>query len=426
MTLPTHYPQNPPDTSRLSRRYATTYYSVGNRQKQSVGMDEKFTRFDGRLHLFRRHNSPYWFSGFHFKGKYVRRSTKEANRNAAIAAAEKWFTLKQAEILTIGMPTEGYGPTVDAIAKKALATMANRVTAQERSSVYLSGIRKILQGHILPFFGKTPIARVDVVLWNKFVEEKQAEPKPISRGTLHQLKNALRLVLNEAYRTGVIKAVPTLKEVSVGPRIKTPRVWFEPGEYRTLHQALRQHAKSLRKTRWVDDAQELYDYVIFNTNAGLRVGEARNVRFCDVTEHEETNDGEPRKFLMIKNIKGKRGTGECRTMDGAVDAFRRILERRKIDDPRRSTEPLFLAYHRDMFRAVLEKAKLRWTNDRPPRKRDLTVCRHTYISFRLLSGVSAFEIANNCRTSTQMITEHYARWLSPRLTKGLNVRNWSD
>ena len=168
-------------------------------------MDEKFTRFDGRLHLFRRHNSPYWFSGFHFKGKYVRRSTKEANRNAAIAAAEKWFTLKQAEILTIGMPTEGYGPTVDAIAKKALATMANRVTAQERSKVYLSGINKILQSHILPFFGRTPIARVDVVLWNKFVEEKQAEPKPISRGTLHQLKNALRLVLNEAYRTGIIK-----------------------------------------------------------------------------------------------------------------------------------------------------------------------------------------------------------------------------
>jgi hypothetical protein len=32
-----------------------------------------------------------------------------------------------------------------------------------------------------------------------------------------------------------------------------------------------------------------------------------------------------------------------------------------------------------------------------------------------------YEVANNCRTSVQMIQEHYAKWLSPRLTKGLNV-----
>ena len=74
-----------------------------------------------------------------------------------------------------------------------------------------------------------------------------------------------------------------------------------------------------------------------------------------------------------------------------------------------------------MFNAVLEKAALKWTNEQPKRKRDLTVLRHTYISFRLLYGANPFEIANNCRTSVQMIQEHYVKWLSPRLTKGLNV-----
>ena len=74
-----------------------------------------------------------------------------------------------------------------------------------------------------------------------------------------------------------------------------------------------------------------------------------------------------------------------------------------------------------MFNAVLETAGLKWTNEQPPRKRDLTVLRHTYISFRLLYGANPYEIANNCRTSVQMIQEHYAKWLSPRLTKGLNV-----
>jgi integrase len=300
------------------------------------------------------------------------------------------------------------------------------VKSQERSALYLYGLEKVMTRDILPFFGKTPIAKVDVVMWNKFVGKKQNQVHPLARATLHQCKNALRAILNEAYRTGLIKSVPVLKDASGGPRVKTPRVWFEPSEYRKLLSAIRAHAKTLRKTRWEDDANELYDYVVFNTNAGLRVGEARNVRFCDITEHQEMIDNEARKFLLIKNIKGKRGTGECRTMDGAVDAFHRIVARRKIADPKTSTELLFLAYHRDMFRTLLENANLRWTNERPPRKRDLTVCRHTYISFRLLYGANAFEIANNCRTSTQMIHEHYSRWLSPRLTKGLNVRRWTE
>jgi hypothetical protein len=95
--------------------------------------------------------------------------------------------------------------------------------------------------------------------------------------------------------------------------------------------------------------------------------------------------------------------------------------RRGIEKPKTSTEKLFLAYHRDMFNGVLEKANLKWTNEQPPRKRDVTVLRHTYISFRLLYGTNPYEVANNCRTRVQMIQEHYAKWLLSRLTKGLNV-----
>lgn len=244
----------------------------------------------------------------------------------------------------------------------------------------------------------------------------------ISQATLHQFKNGLRLILNEAYRSGWIKALPVIKDEYGSAKVKVPRVWFEREEYRKLHQAIRRHTKALKGTRWENDGHELYDYVIFVANAGLRTGEAKNVRFCDVSYHTEVNDGVAREYLLIRNIRGKRGTGECRTMDGAVAAFNRIVERRGIKTPKTSTDRLFLAYHRDMFNTILAETNLKWTTDQPPRKRDLTVLRHTYISFRLLEGANAFDVANNCRTSVQMIQDHYARWLSPRLTKGLNVR----
>jgi integrase len=383
--------------------------------------EEKFELFGGKLHFFQYPSSPYWYVGFHYRGKYVRKTTKEIDKSAAIAFGERWWHLKQAEILTLGAPQVGFCPTVRDYSKRALAGLQARAERGERSSAYVKNVRQITNTTVLPFFGKYALDKIDVVLWNAFVDEKMSGGKQLSRGSIHQAKNALRLILNTAYRNGVIKALPQLKDNASGPKVQQPRTWFDSSEYTKLFNTMRAHQKTLVGTRWVEDADELYDYVQFNCNAGMRVGEAMNIRFCDLSIHSETDDkGETREFLLIKNIKGKRGTGECRTMDGAVSAYRRILKRRGIENPSKSEEPLFLAYHRDMFRAVLEKADLRYTKDRPPRKRDLTVCRHTYISFRLLNGATAFDVANNCRTSTQMIHDHYAKWLSPRQSKSLN------
>ena len=384
--------------------------------------DEKFELYEGKLHFFKQAASPYWYCGFHFKGTYFRKTTKCAEKSAAITFAERWWHLKQAEILVTGEPSKTSSPTVAQYAVKALTNLKARAARGERSHGYAKIVSQIINSLILPFFGKYALEKVDVVLWNSFVDARMNGEKQLSRSTLHGAKNALRLILNTAYRNGAIKNLPILKDNAGGPQVKVPRVWFDPNDYRKMVNALRSHRKTLEKTRWVNDADELYDYFIFNCNAGMRAGECRNVRFCDVQFMEDKNGENVRQYLLIKNIKGKRGTGECRTMDGAVNAYQNIIKRRGISNPEKSEELLFQAYHRDMFRVVLEKADLRFTKDRPPRKRDLTVCRHTYISFRLVNGANAFEVANNCRTSTAMIQEHYARWLSPRLTTGLNIR----
>lgn len=388
---------------------------------------QKVTRFDGRLHIFQRPNTPFWWCGFHHKGSYVRKSTKQRDLPSAIPIAEKWFTLQQAEILT-GNDALG-GRTVATVAKVALKNLKARVERRERSPLYLEQIEQNLDRRILPHFGSMSVAKIGVVEWERFKNETYANSPNLSRATMHQYKNALRLILNEAYRSGWIKQLPVIKDEYGSVRVKVPRVWFEPKEYTKLLSTLRGHIKTLKGTRWFNDGHELYDYVIFVANSGLRTGEAQNVCFRDVSHHKEIIDGQPREFLLIRNIRGKRGTGDCRTMDGAVEAFNRTIARREIEDPKNSSEKLFLAYHRDMFNEVLTKAGLKWTTESPARKRDLTVLRHTYISFRLLYGANAFDVANNCRTSVQMIQDHYARWLSPRLTKGLNIlkrREFSD
>jgi integrase len=385
---------------------------------ESKGL-KKLTRFDGRLHIFQRPGTPFWWCGFHHKGSYIRKSTKQTDLSSAISDAEIWFTLQRAEILT-GNDTLG-GRTVATVTKSALKNLEARVKRGERSPYYFEQIEQNLERRILPYFGSKSVAKIGVVEWEKFKTHTYAQSPNLSRATLHQYKNALRLILNEAYRNGWIKQLPVIKDEYGSARVKVPRVWFEPKEYLKLLAAIRNHIKTLKDTRWKNDGLELYDYVVFIANSGMRTGEAKNVCFRDVSFHKELNDGVNREYLLIRNIRGKRGTGDCRTMDGAVAAFNRIVERRGISNPKSSDERLFLAYHRDMFNAILEKTGMKWTTEQPSRKRDLTVLRHTYISFRLLYGANAFDVANNCRTSVQMIQDHYARWLSPRLTKGLNI-----
>jgi integrase len=218
-----------------------------------------------------------------------------------------------------------------------------------------------------------------------------------------------------------LHGLPVLKIDAVVKREGRPRVWFEAGELEKLLKVTLEHITELAGTRWINDAAECYDFVVWMVNTGMRVGEAMNVRFCDVEAIQEVDQkGVTEYCCLVKNIKGKRGTGECRSGYNAIDAFDRIVERRNIFDPAQSAEKLFLALHRDMFNTVLEKAGLKMTNTDPPPRRDFVSLRHTYIASRLVQGVGVYDLAKNCRTSVTMIENHYSRFLSPRLLKNLN------
>ena len=384
---------------------------------EKIGL-KSIKRMDGRLHVFCRPNSSKIWCGFHYKGRYVRKSTGCTIWSDAIQVAEDWFFQRQAEIRS-GLQEFG-GVSFRNAAKKTISSLSALAQRGERSKDYISDVSEIIERRLIPFFGSTSVDKIGIVQWERYKSHELERSPNLARGTLHQHKNALRLVLNESYRRGWIKQIPVFKDVYSNEKVKVPRIWLSDKEYSKIHRAIREHRKSLLGTRWTADCDELYDYVIFVTNSGLRPSEAMKVRFCDVSINEESDHGEKRQFLMIENISGKRGGGDCRTMEGAVVAFQRRIAARGIVNPRESTERLFKAYHRDMFTQILEQTGLRYSREQPPRKRDLTVLRHTYIVFRLLRGNSVWDIANNCRTSPAMIKDHYARWLSPRLTKSLS------
>ena len=397
----------------------------------ALGLD-KIDLLDGRFHIFRRKNSSYWWVGLHHKGRYIRESTKEKQQPAAASVAEKWYFQKQSQIQSgqIVASTKTFGTS----AKQALQRYTEAVERGERSIETLRGIEVVLKSRVLPFFSRMSIDAISNATWFDFKEHIYAQHPAIRRGTLHQYKNAVRVVLNDAYQYGALKLLPVFKDNYKASRIESPRPWFSFGEYQSLLAGIRAHKLHLShvKPRWVTGAEELYDYVIFGVNTGMRVSEMSHLRFCDIEIKSEMQANKKRgQYLVIRNITGKRGTGTCKSYYGAVAAFKRIVARRHIKEPKTSTEKLFPLRHREMFNEILRKKGLKMSKTQPPAKRDFVSLRATYICFRLLHGADIFDIATNCRTSADVIRQSYAKYLGGEMMQNINktrkhIEGWDD
>ena len=74
---------------------------------------------------------------------------------------------------------------------------------------------------------------------------------------------------------------------------------------------------------------------------------------------------------------------------------------------------IFPKWQRELFNTILDEEKLK--EDRDGRARTAYSLRHTYICPRLMEGADIYQIANNCRTSVEMIEKFYASHIKTRL-----------
>lgn len=235
------------------------------------------------------------------------------------------------------------------------------------------------------------------------------------------------MVLKTAIRHGWLEHLPDLTPPYRAQGKISHRAWFSPEEYKQLYEAARAYAKEPFRSHFKWSAEQVYDFVLFMANTGLRPDEGFNLQHRDVTiAHDE---GSRQEILEIE-IRCKRGVGQCKSMPGAVRTYRRLLERAKpaetetrrerqlrrktggeapppvVPEYPQSTDLLFPGNHIRMFNNLLDRTNLKFDRDGKP----LTAysLRHTYICMRLMEGADIYQIAKNCRTSVEMIEKHYA------------------
>lgn len=392
------------------------------------------TLFDGRVQIYKRGTGRVWQCAARVDGIRFRASTGEEDLDHAKDVAEEWYLdlrgkrrsgelqAPKAKEKTFREAAEGY--------LREFAVLG----ADTRSDDYIASMTNRMHLHVLPFFGEMALSKVNGGAAQAFIMQRTEEHKgkygkaPARSPLKHDLV-LVRQTLKWAEREGWLPHVPTISLPYLTLKKKGRRAWFSPEEYKQLYTATRERWAQAKDPHDKRKASDLHDYVLFMANTGLRTDEARNLQFRDIEIEDDIATGET---ILVIDVRGKRGVGFCKSMPGAVQPFKRLRERRQAErrmgtldsewpGELRKTDKLFRPISRPMFNTILEKEGLKY--DRDGQSRTFYSLRHTYISMRLLEGANILMVANNCRTSVEMIEEHYAAHIKDRIdASAINVQ----
>jgi len=404
-------------------------------------MAEQYDILGGKVHVYKRPNSSHWQCSSYFAGKNRRTSTKEDSLSKAKEIAEDWYLQLRGKLRNGEIKTEKtFREASDLYLREY-----DIITQGQRSKIYVEAQHSRSRVHLVPFFGPMGLSEITAGKVQDYRIHRHEEAiatrgKPPAHNTMHQEIVTLRQTLKTALRHGWLDHLPDLSEpYRSSPKI-SHRAWFSPEEYKQLYEATRKRAHQPKNNRYKWESEQLHDYVLFSANTGLRPDEARRLQFRDVTVVEDEGSGQT---ILEIEVRGKRGVGYCKSMNGAVRPFERLkamLRPPRADDappkgsheaadgensstPWRVTQPtdlLFPKWQREQFKRILEEENLKV--DRDGRPRTAYSLRHTYICLRLLEGADIYQIAKNCRTSVEMIEKYYAAHIKTNLdASAINV-----
>jgi integrase len=386
------------------------------------GTIERHDLMGGKCYVYKRSaDSKFWQAAAYVGDRNYRVSTKMEGITAALRFAEEWYLELR------GKHVRGeLKKLVPANAEKTFNDAAEQflrefpvITEGQRSAVYTAGHVRRLRNYLVPFFGDKPLSQVtsgaiQEYRIDRIEKSKEKRGKPPARNTMHQEMVALRQTLKTALRHGWLTSMPDMSQPYRSNGKISHRAWFSPVEYRQLYLAAAKRANDPKKERYRYHGQELYDFIIFMANTGLRPDEAKRLEYRDVTV---VKDRETDERILEIEVRGKRGVGYCKSMPSAVAPFFRLRKRNKA----KPTDRIFPNDQHVLFNNILEEEDLKF--DREGQRRTAYSLRHTYICLRLMEGADIYQIAKNCRTSVEMIEKFYASHIKNQLSAAaINVR----
>jgi integrase len=229
--------------------------------------------------------------------------------------------------------------------------------------------------------------------------------------------NSFKSFLGWAKRKGIYSGDAVLFVFKNGKSSR--RSAFTPQEYNRITSVMRRKSwlevgKHQNDPRLARYRKMLRAYVLFLANTGVRVGEARNLRWQDITYAKNKDGEETCKVWVAQSHSKVQKRREVAGMAKAADVIRELEAGRKLKkDFCQPNDVIWcdesgrvIGDFREGFNNLLRIARAEIDADR--KKHTLYCLRHFYITERLREGIPIYEIASNCGTSVSMIEKYYS------------------
>lgn len=299
----------------------------------------------------------------------------------------------------------GHVVTTQTMGDLLQAAMAGYEQAVENGSLSpstLRGYRKIVDGHLIPTFGKDRVTDITPARLRAWIGSLGVTAK-----SARNILSPLRSVLDDAMNDGVIDFNP-LDRVALKKLLSQTA---EKSSYEVDPFTADEIAAILKGG--TDEERDLYQFW-FET--GLRPGELialewPKVDFIHGTVRIDVN-------VVVKVVKGPKTAAGVRDIEltgVALEALRRQKARtwlaggRVFHNPRTGkpweTEQQI---RRTSWQHLLKRAGVRYRNPYQ--------VRHTYASHRVSAGANLFWLAKQMgHETTEMIIRHYGRWIPSKI-----------
>ncbi|MBS1984278.1 MAG: tyrosine-type recombinase/integrase [Bdellovibrionales bacterium] len=283
---------------------------------------------------------------------------------------------------------------------------------RQRRSVHY---KILLMERVKPTLDRKTFNDVSTALLSTVIDDQIAVTRKgfLSPNTVNRILGDLRHFLQWCLDQGHIVSLPKFPKANSSA---SRRPHFDSSDWRKLTRHLQEFVK-IENRAVRRDRMMLRDYVLILANTGIRVGEARTLKWRDVSE--VTGADEAANIILMVN--GKTGKREVVARSADVKSyFKRIRDLRLAElttpenpDPKLDPNGLIFC-HKDgseigsfkkSFAALVRSAKVE--KDSHGDSRTLYSLRHTYATFRLHAGVNQYLLARNMGTSVAMLEQFY-------------------
>ena len=393
------------------------------RERKAKTELESRTFREGAIYLFKRADyvKPTWFCRVkvpNSKG-YVSCSTKTTDEHQAFAFANDLFNKTFLKVAN----------GQDLHSKRVTVAIGEYVASIEAMGNIKSTMLTRIQflKHTEKFFGTIRIKEVtgatlaDLNVW---IVQNSRYGKMASN-TVKRYGADVKAFMNWCLDRKYIDALPRFPKQKME---SNRRPHFDNKDWAKLTRPLREFVKSpIGKV--VRDRTLLVNYVLILANTGIRVGEARTLKWRDLSQIPQGKGSNlPPDIALF--VKGKTGPRQVVARTPEVKIYlKRIMDLREAELGRKPSNDDYVFCNRDgtpvgsfkkSFESLLKAAGVE--TDSHGNKRTIYSLRHTYATFRLQEGVHQFILAKNMGTSTAMLEKHYGHTSNvasaAELTKG--------